>query len=444
MLLSSKNTPALLYCLLLVLAEGLLFTYARGRLGLYASAVVLLGCSGAACTVAYGYLRHRAWPLHEPAGRPRQYAAIGLACALGVAVAVGRWHSILGQFEIKISNSDIIPSLGIYTRRWLAGEEVYRSFTSEIGYDLFPTYLPGTWGPYVVPQVLGFDYRWMSGALLLLGIGAYEVVVGRLRQSAARTLVLAALPFVLLYAVVRTEPSVVGNTVEMMIVGYYLLLVAGVLLPGRAVRIVGLTLCLLSRFSLVLWVPLYLGLLFFRASRREALLTAAWAAAGVGVLYVAPFLAHNWSLLAEAQRAYTGAALGEWQHLNSDGRPYHLYNGVGLGNFFYRFAPGPLLARIALLKQVQLALLLAVVGGAAALYWRQREPRTDYRLFAVLVLKLYLAVFYAFVQVPYAYLATVGIFLSLYLVVMVAGAEPPGPAGPGSRPTNYPKTQPTP
>lgn len=421
--LPSKNQPALVYCLLL--AEALLFTYARGKLGPYASAVALLGCSVAACAAAHGYLRHRAWPRHEPAGRPRQYGAIALACGLGVAVCGLRWHKILGEFEVQISNSDIIPSLSIYTRRWLAGEEVYRSFASEIGYELFPTYLPATWGPYVVPQMLGFDYRWMSGALLLLGFGAYEVLVGRLRRSRARTFGLAVLPFGLLYAVLRTEPSVVGNTVEMMIVGYYLLLVAGVLLPGRAVRIAGLTLCLLSRFSLVFWVPLYLGLLFFQASRREALLTAAWVAAGVGALYVAPFLAHNWLLLAEAQRAYTGAALAEWQHLNDQGLPYHLYNGVGLGNFFYRFAPGPLLARIALLKQVQLALLLALVGGAAALYWRQRQPRTDYRLFAVLVLKLYLAVFYAFVQVPYAYLAVVGIFLSLYLVLVVDGAEPP-------------------
>ena len=117
--LPAKNQPALVYCLLL--AEALLFTYARGKLGPYASAVALLGCSGAACAAAYGYLRHRAWPRHAPAGRPRQYGAIALACGLGVAVCGLRWHKILGEFEVQISNSDIIPSLSIYTRRWLAG-----------------------------------------------------------------------------------------------------------------------------------------------------------------------------------------------------------------------------------------------------------------------------------------------------------------------------------
>jgi hypothetical protein len=72
---------------------------------------------------------------------------------------------------------------------------------------------------------------------------------------------------------------------------------------------------------------------------------------------------------------------------------------------------------------VQAALLLAVTAGLALLYWRQRPPRMDYRLFAVLALKFYLAVFYAFVQVPYAYLALVGIALSVWLVVLVAGAQ---------------------
>jgi hypothetical protein len=416
-----KNLPVILYSLLL--AEALLFTWARGELGYYASPVLLLGCSLAACAVAYAYLRGRTWPTQPVAGRPAALGAIWLAGAVGLALTVRPWYKTLRDTEIQISHSDIIPSVYIYTQRLLAGEVIYRPFDAEIGYPLFPTYLPGTWGPYVLPQALGFDYRWLTGGLLLLGIGAYVRVVARLRLTGVRSFILALLPFGLVWAVLRTDDSIVGNTIEMMIVGYYFVLVAGVLLPGRTWRIVGLLLCLLSRFSLVLWVPLYLGLLWFRASRREALLTAAGVAVGVLALYVVPFLAHDWSLLGKAQQTYTNAALGEWQHLNDEGLPAHLYNGIGLANFFYRFAPGDLLARVTLVKQVQAALLLAVTAGLALLYWRQRPPRMDYRLFAVLALKFYLAVFYAFVQVPYAYLALVGIALSVWLVVLVAGAQ---------------------
>ncbi|GAA3935281.1 hypothetical protein GCM10022406_19560 [Hymenobacter algoricola] len=48
-----------------------------------------------------------------------------------------------------------------------------------------------------------------------------------------------------------------------------------------------------------------------------------------------------------------------------------------------------------------------------------KAPRTDDWVFAIIVLKLYLATFYVFLQVPYAYLASVSIFASLFLVLLV-------------------------
>ena len=419
---------ALVYALLLT--EALLFTYWRNILGDYASPLVLLGCSLAACLVAYGYLRHRSWPSQLRAGFSST-GVVALACAVGLAFTVPQWYKTLQETEVGIHTSDIIPALSIYTQRLLAGDKIYLPFDAEIGYPMFPTYLPATWGPYLVPQALGFDYRWMSGLLLLMGIGAYEIVLARRQLSKVSSFVLALLPFGLVYAVLRADSGIVGSSIEMMIVGYYFVLVAGILGPGRWLRILGLVLCLLSRFSLVLWVPLYLGLLWFRASKREAWLTVGGVAVGVLALYVLPFLAQDWSLLARMQQTYTHdytmAALSEWHHLNSDGMPYHLYNGIGAAAFFYRFAPGDLLARISLLKQVQVILLLAATAGMALLYARQRGLRMNYRLFAVLTLKVYLAIFYAFVQVPYAYLMVVSIALSAWVVLLVAGAGPVEP-----------------
>jgi hypothetical protein len=418
-----KNSAALIYILLL--AEELLFTHARNKFGLYGSPVVLLTCSVTVCVLAYNYLRHRTWPTLLPVGPQRyHYRAIALAGVLGLALTVPKWYKVIRETPIAIKTSDIIPSVAIYVQRLLAGKTIYTPFDAELGYPLFPTYLPATWGPYLVPQLLGFDYRWMTALLLLAGIAMYAVVLARLRFSRLRTFALALLPFLLVRAVLRTDSGIVSNTIEMMIVGYYFVLVGGILLPGRTWRIIGLLLCLLSRFSLVLWVPLYLGLLWFRHSKREALLTTGWVALGVLALYVVPFLSHDWLLLAKAQQTYTTAALGEWQHFNDEGLPYHLYNGIGLTNFFYRFAPGDLLARLTLVKQVQAVLLVVLTGALALVYWRQRAPRLDYRLFAVISLKLYFAVFCAFVQVPYAYLALVGISFSVWLALLVSGARP--------------------
>jgi hypothetical protein len=248
-------------------------------------------------------------------------------------------------------------------------------------------------------------------------------VVVRLQRSSLVTFALGALPPLFVYCVlcIDANATIFYVTVEPLIVGYYLLLVAGVLLPSRPLQAVALVLCLLSRFSLVFWVPLYLGLLYVGDSRRWAWSLAGLGAAGVLLLYVLPVLSHDWGLFMRVQGVYTETTLGEWRHVDERGLPVHLYNGIGLTNFFYRFAPGDMLARLKLAKLVHLAALLLLVSSAALAYWRQRLPRTNYRLYAVIALKIYLATFYALLQVPYAYLASVGFFMSLYLVLIVVG-----------------------
>jgi hypothetical protein len=410
-----------------LVVEALLFTYSRNQLGDYVSPVVLLLSAVLACVATYFYTRHATWQsvFNEPLITSRLGAkiAVGLACVVGVTWCAVKWHAVLRGADIKISSSDIIPSLSIYTKRFLAGEIVYTPFTEELGYQLYPTYLPAMWGPFLLPEWLRIDYRWISGLLMLVGIGAYQAVVLHIRRGAALTFLLALLPFGLTRAVLHSDESIGTQTVEFMIVGYYMLLVAGILLPSWWAQTLGLLLCLLSRYSLVFWVPLYIGLVFFQKSKREAVLTVAALALGAGVLFVLPFLSHDWELLSRAQETYTGAALGEWQHLNDQGLPYHLYNGIGVGNLFYRYGSDDLMARITLLKHTHLLLLVSVVSGATLLYWRQPRPRTDYRIFAVLVLKVYLAVFYAFIQVPYFYLAIVSLFSSLFLLLLLLGTQ---------------------
>ena len=420
-----RAAPILIY--LLLAAEGFLFTYGRSILGDYVSPVVLYLCGLGASFGVYRFTRHRGWPAagERPggAGVPQRRWALAVAVALGLGWCLPQYAHIVHS-TIAQDVSDILMALTVYPQRWLAGQEVYQPLTAELGYFALPTYLPATWFPFVLPEWLHFDYRWMSGAVFLVGVAAYLWTVYRQRLPAGRTFALALLPFGLTYAVLATELGLVGWTVELLIVGYYLLLVVSVLQRSYWGQAVMLTICLLSRFSLVFWVPLYLGLLFWQGSRRAALWVSGGIVAGIVLLYIIPFLSHDWSLFIRVQHAYTDVALGEWNRLNGQGQPWHLYNGIGLGNFIYRFGSGPLLARLHALQLLHLTLLLVVVAAAALVYWRQRGPRSDFRVYAVVVLKVYLITFYAFIQVPYAYLATVGLFMSLFLVLIVARYPP--------------------
>ena len=416
----------LIYALLL--AELLLFTWYRGTLGVYCSPVALYLTGVAACVVSYFFFRHRPWPAAGAAsaaagaGWARGLALL-VAAGVGMAISTGRMQGFVRDYSINISYSDVIPALRIFVTRWLVGTEVYVPLTWEMGYLDMPTYLPATWFPFVAAERLGLDYRYWAWLLfLVLAGGSYLLVLWRLRRPWAATLVLALVPFMAVFCMQRTDSASFGYTVETMIVGYYSLLVAGILLRSWPLQLVALVACLLSRFSLVFWVPLFMGLLFFQDSKRRAVWLAGGVALGVLALYIVPFLSHDWSMFMQVQDSYTNAALGEWQHVNEAGLPVHLYNGVGLAPFFYEHGTGPVLGKLLLIKKVHLLASVGVVAAAALLYWRQRGRRMDYRLYAILALKFYLATFYALVQVPYTYLAMVSVFLSVFIVLMVAGA----------------------
>ena len=420
----------------LFLAELLFFTRQSSYFGPYASPVILYGTAVALSMCVLYYARGRQWHLAPTAAvalPARQWWhttwARGLALATVVA-AGGLNNTNLVKHEVRgfrpiLEFADIIPALQAYARRWLVGAEIYTPLTWELGYFELPTYLPAMWFPFVIAERLGFDYRYMAWGIFLLGVAFYELLVWRLQKNAWQTALLALVPFLSFYAFISHVWAYVGITVEYMLLGYYALLVAGILLRWWPLQAVGLLLCLLSRYSLVFWAPLYLGLMFFYGSRRHALLIAGTVAVGIVALYIVPYLSHNWGLFMEVQRSYTDAAAYEWKHLNSEGMPIHLYNGLGFASFFYKYGHGSLYDRIGLLKTVHVGLLVSIVATAAVVYYRQHVPRTDYRVFVVVVLKVYLATFYAFLQVPYAYLVTLGVFMSVFLVLITAGLKIP-------------------
>ncbi|MBO2008313.1 hypothetical protein [Hymenobacter negativus] len=428
---NSRSTPHILPWAVLTLAilEAAQFTYFRNQLGDYISPIVLYFTAVALCLVTAWSVRHKPLPTLLPvAVRGGSWWPGALALTVGLALCLPLLKSRI-EGTLAQDYSDIIPALTVYCQRFLNGEVVHRPLTEDLGYFLEPGYLPATWFPFVVSEYFRFDYRWMSTFIMLLGIVSYLITVVRLRRGPLLTFGLGMLPFVFTYyvlrptddAVLRANADIFSLTVEPLIIGYYLLLVAGVLLPSRPLFIIALVLCLLSRYSLVFWVPLYVGLVYVNESRQWAWTIVGLAAAGVLAFYVVPVLSHDWGLFMRVQKVYTETTLGEWRNSGEDGRPYHLYNGIGLTNLFYHFGSGDLLTRLKLAKAVHLLSVVAIVIGAALVYWRQRLPRINYRLYAVIVLKLYLTTFYALLQVPYTYLAIVGFFISLYLVVIAVG-----------------------
>lgn len=410
-----------LLAVLSYVVELVLFTSGRGRFGAYWSPVMFLGAGLLLCWAAARTLRDQPF---AQAAAPRVVQRVGWA---GAALLGGGLLVLRKQIPLVLSSpldlhmSDVIPIVQTYVDRFRSGEVVYRYLTN-LPYPLFPNHLPLQWLPYVPVQALGIDFRWASLALLLLlGFGSYQLTVLRQPGNWVSFGLKALLPAYALWLMIKKDEFLFTYVLEFTIICYYFLLAASVLSRSAWAQGVALVLCLLSRYSVVFWVPFYVLLLWQHAGRRHTLVVVGIVAAGITGLYVVPFLAQNPTIFIHALAEYRIATLGEWSR--SDGVGGHLFNGLSAASWLYTYLDMPLEAKITWVQRLHVAASGGVMGVLAGLYWRYGR-RYDYRYVALLSLKAYLAVFYFFIQIPYAYLISLSVLLSVFVVSLVLGVSP--------------------
>ncbi|WP_088462879.1 hypothetical protein [Hymenobacter amundsenii] len=352
-----------------------------------------------------------------------------LMALLGSVAVLYAQAPVLAGHPINVHESDIVPILQNYVSRFRSGEVVYRYITN-LPYPLFPNHLPLQWLPYVAADQLGIDYRWWSlGIGLLLGFGAYLAFLNGLRLRLLAFALLAVLPWGLLHYFIALDSGLYAQTVELTIVAYYCVLAASIFSRSALVQAAALVLCLLSRYSVLFWVPLFLWLLWRERGRGHALLVAALTLAGVVGIYVVPFLSKDWTIFFHALSEYKIATMGEWSR-SAEGSG-HLFGGLGFAVFFYEFGGGDLAARIALLQKAHILASVGAVALSAGAYWKLRF-RLDYRTLALVSLGFYLSTFYAFIQIPYAYLTSLTLFVGMF-VLALAWRRPPAPVAENHR-----------
>jgi hypothetical protein len=413
--------------LLAFAAELLLFTYARGAFGPLVSPVLFLASSLLFVAAAWRALRDQpfAWDHRPLGGRAAAWRWVA-ATALLLVAFYPRLQAILAQYPVDIKMSDVLPVIEVYLRRFQNGEQVTAPITN-FDYVLPAGYLPLMWMPFLIPDALNIDYRWVCFWSFGVGMLVYAYRLGALRPDLYEGAFKLLVPLLLVIYLVGADSHILGLSIESLVIGYYFVLVAGILSRSTALRATGLILCLLSRFALVLWVPLYLWLIYRHEGLKPALWLALLVLAGILGIYVIPFLSQDWTVFAQGQEYYTISAVGEWQNnLDEMGRPTHLYRGLGLAAFFHHYISGELIHRINALRTVHMVASAASVLVVAAWHWlHRRQLRIDYRYLALLALKINLAIFYAFMQVPYDNLLLLVVFMSGWVILTLRPAAAP-------------------
>jgi hypothetical protein len=399
----------------------MLLTIYRAKLGTDGGPVVWL-LTGIIVSIAFVGLHWGtdADPTLAPINLKQRGTRWLLPLFLGIVIAY-LFYTKLQLFPDE--GSDVIPSLKLFCQRLLTGEYPYTPM-QVFDYTLQPTYLPAMWLPFLLAELLGFDYRlipifvYFGIAILVWGWSVVASTSGWLSVSIKSALLF--IPLLLMMDEIRMV--VFSNTVELLPVSFYLVLLFGIYRMNTNIIALGLVLCLLSRYSLVLWLPLAVLVFYMEKGWKESLKVSLMVIAGILLLYVIPFLSKDWSIFSDGMKYYSQSVYSEWRPHHwqaADEVPYHLNQGIGFARAFYIQDHLPVEQRVKLIQRVHLIVsLLSVLIGLLAYLWLRKKKGFNAGAFLIASLYFYLLWFYSFIQVPYAYLMLLPYILLFYMMLV--------------------------
>ena len=299
-------------------------------------------------------------------------------------------------------SADMLPVIQTMCERWLAGHwlQVYDPIP-EIWHGMAPVYLPAMWLPYSIPVVTGIDVRWLTIFSLFL---VYWFLVRRMYFNRQTWAVMAGAVLLLCWLLTSNDAGLIPFSEEGLVILYYVLLVLA--LQKKNPWLIGITasLCLLSRYALIGWLP---AMLLYYVWKKEwkTLVKISLTGTACCLLLILPFGWNKFQSLLALPATYIDFAKRVWND-----SPEVFTGSVGLARFF-----GP--ANIALQHWLLVGLSLTVPSIGMLLLlrfgkvWKMREEN-----FPLAVLKLSLLIFYSMVDVPYDYLFFTASFVSLLMV----------------------------
>ncbi|MBS1584720.1 MAG: hypothetical protein JSS82_04175 [Bacteroidetes bacterium] len=317
--------------------------------------------------------------------------------------------------------SDVIPQIIELTRRFVHGGMPYAPIEFS-GYTLYPTYLPLQWLPYTIAELAKIDYRWVPVVFLWLSCTHHFLTAKPYRQRSIYNVLAALWPLLLWGLLIKNDSDNFGITVESLVASYYLF-TANAIKRGKIMPItIGLCLTLLSRYAIIFWVPCLLAVVSWNKGSVVAVKMVAAVLVAFVLIYWLPFMRHDSRIFLKGYAYHSAAALGEWGHIDRHGRPMHLYNGLGMAAFAHQFFPlSDLQQRLHYYQLLHIFLCVATVIGLTWWY-RNNKLNISSERFLLFSLKIYITVFYVFIQIPYKYL-----FITPLLLTSVLLADAFGP-----------------
>jgi len=391
----------LLVIFILFLSQIILSTYGNRIFHQAYNPLALMAISILFTMYSFQWLaRERPTPDRQAAGLAAGPWLYALAGMLGLFAAYEELRKIWAQYPEPEKISDVLPQLQTQCQRFFAGEFPYQ-IVKMPNHEAFPVYMPLHWMPVQIAGAAGIDIRWSGMILLLLAVGVAGYWLAKRHPSASWKL---ALPGILLFALpvwayifwARLDIAV---SLETVVAAWYLLLAAGLASKNHVLIAIGICGALLSRYTLLFWIPMFAILLWLHAPR--SLSYRLWGAVLVAciALFVAPFWLKDPSILSKILAYYSGCSEGSW--LRPD--EYTFLDALSLNIHLRHWLPGTPEENLRFAHVPQIAVQLLTAGLGMWFYQKKWRQQMDVYTFSLLALSIMIMLFYIFSPMLFKY-----------------------------------------
>ena len=332
-----------------------------------------------------------------------------------IALGYEEFRKVVISISVFDPYSDILTQLIAQCNWLLNGEFPYQEVSSPFfGHRPFPVYMPLQWMPLIIPIKANFDVRWIGFWALALAFGAWGIFYFRRVVFSLKSILLFFIPtLVFLGFSLKIFGPIYGVTIETLIAAYYMVLMMGLLSKKTWLIALGISLCLLSRYTLLFWLPLF-AYVFFKENTIKKNIQL-WGAVAIAVLlvYIIPFFSQDTTIFSKGIIYHNLCAMSEISGFG----PYHISGTFTEKIHFAEFFKSVInntddvyTTKIIRIIQLLVMLLLNIVG--VLVYEKNKAKNTfDVYNFLAVFLILFIAFFYLFSPLTYFYYLMVPLYL---------------------------------
>ncbi len=324
------------------------------------------------------------------------------------------------EYAIDPLNSDVIPTIQILVNRILHGNWVYAPIQFP-GWVVNNAYLPLQYLPFIIPDILHFDYRvfaFISFVFITFAWVRYAFYNG---NTMLEITIKTCFIFLSIYFINVYDKSSFAFSLELIDVFFYLFLALSFFSKDWRLRGIAILFCLLSRYAFIFWLPFYAFSYWIEYGKKDALKVIGLIATGVVLLYVLPFMTKQPTLFFDGLKYYDNTAIGQWKDLPAwskiPGKPNIISQGLSTSIYFYDYSKGDVIQRLFTAKYFHLLICIVSTIIISILYSKIRKRNDfNYNGFTLLSLKFYFIVFYGFFYVPFSYLYLLPFLFSVAII----------------------------